>query len=161
MEDTVKNSPQYNNCAFHTIVPELIKNLSSRQFKQTNGYRYFREAFAEYYHLEDNQELDTRIMSTGPSKAKTSHPPRNFNSEIVEIKQSSKGKEVVSELTPLYNTRYKDNVIPRSLSPRTKGHFGEMAALETLKRAGYRMLPSKLSSGQGFDHVGVLNTYLL
>lgn len=63
MEVAVKISSQYNNCSFHTVVPELVKNLSSNRLKKTKGYQYFRKAFAKYYYLQDNQELNRRITS--------------------------------------------------------------------------------------------------
>lgn len=84
-------SSQFNNCGLHTIVPYLVAFISPislrqptlkfpevntsenlvKQFKSTQGYRYFLASFAQYYKLEPNEVLPEKITRL---LEKYSHP---------------------------------------------------------------------------------------
>ncbi len=93
MDIVIKISSQFRNSAFHTVVPYLCAFLvdtapsqevtdfafnevmpsaaDKTAFKQTPGYRYFLEAFASYYKLENDSELEQTISAL---LKKHSHP---------------------------------------------------------------------------------------
>lgn len=80
----IPTSTQYNNCGLHIIVPHLlpfIRNIDAidatlpalgeavaslgecKRFKGTKGYRYFLEAFAEYYQIPSTNGLFANIAN--------------------------------------------------------------------------------------------------
>jgi hypothetical protein len=79
--DAIQTSALFNNCAFHVLVPYLASFISAKitnqpdfQFKeivpndthraifrQTEGYRYFCEAFKEYYKLPQEGDIGEKV----------------------------------------------------------------------------------------------------
>jgi len=79
---TIKISTHLNNCAFHSIAPFILKLLRVKSiknsgftfnefhpfssdvnlFKKTEGYKYFKKAFAEYFHLDETNNIEEKIQ---------------------------------------------------------------------------------------------------
>lgn len=89
--DIIKISPLFNNCAFHSIIPTILSFISPKathsagfqfkecnvtadkkaQFRQTQGYRYFLDAFNQYYQLGDRKKAEKHLIKL---VEKFSHP---------------------------------------------------------------------------------------
>ncbi len=79
----IKISPQFHNCAFHSIIPYIATFISPKsthtadfqfnelsvtsgskaQFRNTQGYTYFLEAFNEYYQIEDSAKAEEYLIN--------------------------------------------------------------------------------------------------
>lgn len=106
-----------------------------------------------------NISTNQNISQIGRSSTSRSAENRAIPYTAAQINQGRSNIPQVNRKEALMNERIARShheQVPRTANAQVKGQAGEAAAIATLKRAGYQVLPSKISHNQGFDHVGVL-----
>jgi hypothetical protein len=79
------------------------------------------------------------------------------NGARMAFRKAKPGKSLSSDGPPVQSTLRKNsqNVDPTNFTNAEKGNLAELRTAQTMRRAGYEELPSKLPGNQGFDGVWV------